>query len=59
MEHGVSGFLWETLDELKDYTTRLMNDDELRGKMAHEARRRAQMFSREKFVENFVGRLFE
>ena len=59
VEHGVSGFLWETLDELKDYTSRLMNDDELRAKMAHAARRRAQMFSREKFVTNFVGRLLE
>ena len=59
VEHGVSGFLWDTLDELKDYTTRLMNDDALRVKMAHAARRRAQMFSREKFVTNFVGRLLE
>jgi len=59
VEHGVSGFLWETLDELKNYTTRLINDDELRAKMAHAARKRAQMFSREKFVANFVGRLLE
>lgn len=59
VEHGVSGFLWETLDELKDYTSRLMNDDELRVKMAHAARKRAQMFSREKFITNFVGRLLD
>ena len=59
VEHGVSGFLWETLDELKDYTRRLINDDDLRAKMAHAARRRAQIFSREKFVANFVGRLLE
>ena len=59
VEHGVSGFLWETLDELKNYTTRLINDDDLRVKMAHAARQRAQMFSKEKFVERFVGRLLE
>jgi len=59
VEHGVSGFLWETLDELRNYTTRLINDDDLREKMAHAARKRAQMFSTEKFVANFVGRLLE
>lgn len=57
VEHGVSGFVWETLDELKTYTTRLINDDDLRLKMAAAACERAQMFSRETFVENFVGRL--
>lgn len=57
VEHGVSGFLWETLDELRNYTTRLMNDDDLRVKMAGAARRRAQMFSRETFVANFIGQL--
>ena len=59
VEHGVSGFLWETLDELKNYTALLMNDNDLRAKMAGAARKRAQMFSREKFVANFVGRLLE
>ena len=59
VEHGVSGFLWETLEELRNYTTRLINDDDLRAKMAHAARSRAQMFSREKFVANFVERLLE
>jgi glycosyltransferase involved in cell wall biosynthesis len=57
VEHGVNGFLWETLDELRDHTTRLINDDELRARMSEAARTRAQMFSRETFVANFVGRL--
>ncbi|HEV8430613.1 MAG TPA: glycosyltransferase family 4 protein [Pyrinomonadaceae bacterium] len=57
VEHGVSGFLWETLDELRDYTTRLINDDNLRTRMANAARKRAELFSRETFVKNFVGRL--
>jgi len=57
VEHEVSGFVWESLDELKNYTTRLMSDDNLRRQMSAAARKRAQMFSRETFVTNFVGRL--
>lgn len=57
VEHGVSGFVWESLDELKNYTTRLMSDDNLRLQMSAAARQRAQMFTRETFVRNFVGRL--
>lgn len=57
VEHGVSGFVWETLDELKNYTTRLISDDNLRLQMSAAARKRAQMFSREMFLKNFVGRL--
>ena len=59
VEHGVSGFLWETLNELRDYTTRLIGDDDLRAKMSDAARKRAQLFSRETFVEKFVGRLLK
>jgi glycosyltransferase involved in cell wall biosynthesis len=57
VEHGVSGFVWETLDELKDYTNRLIRDDNLRLQMSAAARERAQMFSREMFLTNFVGQL--
>jgi len=57
VEHGVSGFLWETLDELESYTERLLSDDALRARMSEAARQRAQVFSRESFVENFLGRL--
>ena len=57
VEHEVSGFVWETLDELKNYTIRLLTDDNLRVQMSAAARKRAQIFSREKFLTNFVGRL--
>ncbi len=57
VEHEVSGFLWETLDELRNYTARLINDDKLRARMSDAARKRAQLFSRETFVKNFIGRL--
>ena len=57
VEHGVSGFVWETLDELQNYTNKLISDDDLRLQMSAAARERAQMFSREMFVTNFVGQL--
>lgn len=57
VEHGVSGFLWNTLEELRDYTNRLIMDDRLRDRMADAARERAQQFSRETFVANFVTKL--
>jgi L-malate glycosyltransferase len=57
VEHEVSGFVWDTLDELKNYTARLIADDNLRLQMSAAARKRAQTFSREMFLKNFVGRL--
>ena len=57
VEHEVSGFVWETLDELQDYTARLIDDDILRLQMSRAARKRAQIFSRERFLTNFIGRL--
>ena len=57
VEHGVSGFLWETLEELGAYTNLLLNDERLCARMAEKARKRAQLFSRESFLANFLGRL--
>ncbi|HJQ71524.1 MAG TPA: glycosyltransferase [Blastocatellia bacterium] len=57
VRHGVSGFLWDTFDELKQYTSLLARDERLRTRMADEARRRAQLFSREAFVKHFLGLL--
>jgi glycosyltransferase involved in cell wall biosynthesis len=53
IEHGISGFLWNTLDELKEYTVQLMRDDSLRARMSRQARARSQLFGRKKFVEQF------
>lgn len=57
VEHGVSGFLWNTLEELKNYTAELVADDALRFRMAEAARARSRLFSRESFVRNFIGRI--
>ncbi len=53
VEHGVSGFLWNTPEEWQRYTVLLMQDDALCQKMSKAARDRAQMFSREAFVRRF------
>jgi glycosyltransferase involved in cell wall biosynthesis len=55
VEHGVNGFLWNTLDELKDYTLRVIADEQLRARMSEAARIRARFFSRERFVERFLA----
>jgi glycosyltransferase involved in cell wall biosynthesis len=53
IEHGVTGFLWNTLDELKDYTLQMAHDDARRCLMAQAARARAAAFGRESFVKSF------
>jgi len=54
VEHGISGFVWTTLDELKKYTLRLVYDEPLRTRMAEAARQRSRLFSKENFVQNFL-----
>jgi len=54
VEHGTSGFVWDTLAELKAYTARLMEDEGLRLRMGEAARERARSFSREAFLEKFM-----
>lgn len=51
VQHGETGFLWNTLDELRHYTRLLIEDDGLRRKMSCAARERAQRFSRARFVQ--------
>lgn len=53
VEHGVSGFLWNTLDQLADYTFQLIKDDGLRARMSMAARARSRIFARNNFVERF------
>lgn len=54
VEHGVSGFVWETLGELKRHTARLIDDEPLRRRMSAAARARAHLFSRDAFLEKFT-----
>jgi glycosyltransferase involved in cell wall biosynthesis len=50
VEHGVSGFLWNSIDDLTDYTLLLASDDKLRAKMSAAARARAGAFSKDASV---------
>lgn len=53
VEHGTNGFLWDTLDELRDYSLLLTRDEALREQMAQAARERSRHFSRDAFVKRF------
>lgn len=57
VQHGINGFLWDTLEELQRYTRRLINDARLRSQMSEEARTSARLYSRETFVKTFLGLL--
>ncbi|MGI9088408.1 MAG: glycosyltransferase family 4 protein [Chthoniobacterales bacterium] len=57
VEHGVSGFLWDSFAEMKNYTRQLAGDPVLLERMAAAARARAQFFSREVCVHNLLQAL--
>lgn len=54
VEHEVSGFLWNTPEELKEYTMLLVRDKELQERMSESARARARFFSKEMFIKRFM-----
>lgn len=53
VEHGVSGFLWNDLDELRRYTQQLIDDISLRDRMAAAARERSRRFGPDPYVTSF------
>ena len=55
VQHGESGFVWDKVEELMEYTERLMRDDRLRERMAEAARARAANFSRARFTGQFLS----
>jgi len=59
VQHGVNGFHWETLAELKHYTEMLIRNPDLRTTMSEAARARATFFSREAFARKFVAPLLD
>jgi glycosyltransferase involved in cell wall biosynthesis len=54
VEHDVTGFLWNTLDELRGHTARLVGDEALCARMAAAARERSRAYSREAFVAAYL-----
>jgi glycosyltransferase involved in cell wall biosynthesis len=51
VRHGETGFLWNTVDELKRYSLQLARDPDLCERMSVAARARAATFSRPRFVK--------
>ena len=45
VEHGVSGFLFKTTEELQSYTLKLINSEELREELARKAYERSHCFT--------------
>lgn len=54
VRHGVDGFLWNTVEELKDYTLSLTVDEALRARMSESARARALNFSKEACLRRYA-----
>ncbi len=54
IESNKSGFLWISLEELIDYTLKLIGKELLRKQMAEQAIERAKNFSRENFEKEIV-----
>lgn len=57
VQHGVNGFLWNTLDELKSFTALLARDTRLWESMSVAAQLRAEAFSKERFMTQMSARL--
>ena len=59
IENGVNGFLSNDEEELKSYIEKLLNDEELRGRLGNAARETVlKDFSEEKFINNW-NRIFD
>jgi len=54
VEHGVNGFLWNTIEELREYTIELMKNESKRREMKDNACERSRVFSRKRFEEEIT-----
>lgn len=54
VEDGVSGFLWGDIDELKDKSLQLMNNEGMFSKMSKNAKKRSYKFSKRNFEEKIL-----
>lgn len=51
VEDQKSGFLWQNLDELREFTLRLTSDNNLWLKLSEGAKEKSKVFSKQKFIE--------
>ncbi|MCL4418084.1 MAG: glycosyltransferase [Actinobacteria bacterium] len=54
VQHTQSGYLWDSLDDLKKFTLKLAGDDNLREEFLKQAMKRAQIFNKENFKEKIL-----
>lgn len=54
VEHGKSGFLWNSLNELEEFTLKLIKSADLWENLSKEAKIRAESFSKEKFTKEIL-----
>ena len=52
VRHGIDGFLWNTVDELKQYTSRVIMNEEIRKQFSQSAAERSLLFSIDNFKKN-------
>ncbi len=55
VENGKSGFIWDSLDELKEFTIKLAYNQPLMQRMSKEGVARAGNFSKNKFKQNILS----
>jgi glycosyltransferase involved in cell wall biosynthesis len=53
VQHGVNGFLWNTIEELMEYTNLVARDARLLRQLSEAARERARFFSLDKMLTRF------
>lgn len=54
VEHGKSGYLWDSLDEFKGFTLRVIENIDILGKMSREVQKRSKKFSKESFAKQIL-----
>lgn len=54
VRHGVDGFQWQTLGQLRRYTMDLIHQEDLRQRMSRAAIQRSRLYSREAFEERLM-----
>lgn len=54
LNNGESGYLWDTLDQLKEYSLKLIHSKKLWNNMSHEAQLRADKFNKNIFAERIL-----
>jgi glycosyltransferase involved in cell wall biosynthesis len=57
IENGQTGYLWDDVNDLTEYTKRLIDDEDLLKKISSSARIRANDFSKEKFCQKLESLL--